>query len=157
MSIRDKAFAWARQGKLDLAMAGWTAAILAGDTDPALLHNLRQAEKRLEQRAKVSFLADGEDEPIGRTLLNLQTTLNDHSDLAQAISDLQDDWLRSPERNLYAWTLEQIRLTSGPQEKVLVLAAIGEYLERGIEASPDRGPAPGTLLASGNSVQALRK
>ncbi|MCL4525194.1 MAG: hypothetical protein M1492_01620 [Gammaproteobacteria bacterium] len=158
MTYREIAWNLAQGGQLELAMAAWTMENLrqiaqGKPPDPVVEENLRQAGAWLAQSPKDGF--SSQDDELLRTLVDLQREIGNHDNLQHAIDTLLNEWRTSPNPNLYDWTLNTIRSTKGPEDRVLVLAAIGQYLERCVEqtrcveSSPAGGdPEIGTTIRS---------
>ena len=153
MTYREIAWNLAQSGQLELAMAAWTMENLrqiaqGKPPDPVVEENLRQAGAWLAQSPKDGF--SSQDGQLLRTLVDLQKEIGNHDHLQHAIDTLLNEWRTSPNPNLYDWTLNNLRVTKGPADRVLVLAAIGQYLERCVEQIRCAGcnPEIGTTMRS---------
>jgi hypothetical protein len=135
-NFREVAWQLAQEGQLDLAMTAWTRYALEQERqgkalDPAITENLQQASKLLAG-TKDGFTAN-QDESLLDYLITLQKEIKNYNNLQPAIETLLNEWRTSPNRNLYDWTLQTIRTTKGPEDRVLVLAAIGGFLEKSVD------------------------
>jgi len=145
-SYRETAWELYQQGHLDEAVTAWTLEnldqIAKGNApDPVVLENLRLAGKG---RIKDGFTRDS-DEALLHHLIGLQERIGNRDDLRSAIDTLLTEWRASPEPHLYPWAIDQMRATRGPQDRVLVLAAIGQFLEQAVEQARN-APEIGTTL-----------
>lgn len=135
-NYREIAWNLAQSGQLELAMTAWTRYALEQERqgkalDPVITENLRQASSAFVG-PKDGFTVN-QDESLLDYLITLQKEIGNHDNLQNAIHVLLNEWRTSPNPNLYDWTLNTIRSTKGPEDRVLVLAAIGQYLERCVE------------------------
>ena len=117
-------------------MTAWTRYALEcernGESpDPVITKNLQQAGASFIG-TKDGFTAT-QDEALLDYLMDLQKDVGNHDNLQHAINTLLNEWRTSPNRNLYDWTLQTIRATKGPEDRVLVLAAIGRFLEESVD------------------------
>ena len=142
MSYREAAWNLAQSGQLELAMAAWTMENLrqiaqGKPPDPVVEENLRQAGAWLAQSpCGAQSPKDGfssQDDALLRYLVDLQREIGNHDNLQHAIDTLLNEWRTSPNPNLYDWTLNHLRVTQGPADRVLVLAALGQFLEQAVE------------------------
>jgi len=145
-SYRETAWALYQNGRLDEAVTAWTLEnldqIAKGNApDPVVLENLHLAGKGL---VKDGFTRDN-DESLLHHLIGLQKRIGNRDDLRNAIDTLLTEWRASPETHLYPWAIDQMRATRGPQDRVLVLAAIGQFLEQAVEQAR-HAPEIGTTL-----------
>ncbi|MGK9450285.1 hypothetical protein ACSSZE_03330 [Acidithiobacillus caldus] len=136
MDYREAAWQLAQEGNLDLAMTAWTRYALEQERnnvplDPAIEKNLQHTSSLLTG-SKDGFTVN-QDESLLHYLIRLQQKTENHQNLLPAIETLLNEWRTSPNRNLYDWTLQTIRNTKGPKDRVLVLAAIGRFLEECVD------------------------
>lgn len=135
-TFREVAYELAQAGQWELAMTAWTRENLRQinrglPTEPVIDENLRQAGLWLSQKPKDGFSSF--DEQILEYLLQLQKEIGNHSNLQPSIDILLNEWRTSPNQNLYDWTLQTIRTTKGPEDRVLILAALGKFLEEQVD------------------------
>lgn len=135
-TFREVAYELAQAGQWELAMTAWTRENLRQinrglRTEPVIDENLRQAGLWLSQKPKDGFSSF--DEQILEYLLQLQKEIGNHSNLQPSIDILLNEWRTSPNQNLYDWTLQTIRTTKGPEDRVLILAALGKFLEEQVD------------------------
>lgn len=117
-------------------MTAWTRYALERERkgeapDPVITENMQHASAALPA-PKDGFTAT-QDETLLDYLMDLQKEIGNHDNLQHAIHTLLNEWRTSPNRNLYDWTLQTIRATKGPEDRVLVLAAIGRFLEESVD------------------------
>ncbi|MBU2743581.1 hypothetical protein HF670_03945 [Acidithiobacillus thiooxidans] len=133
MDYRKAAWELAQNGQIDEAITAWTLAQRNGDTSAVLRENLELAQAWLSGTPKDGFLRKDGDTRLLDHLLHLQKEIGNQDDLDIAIQAALNEWRISPNSNLYDWTLNQIRSGVGSPAKILVLSAIGEYLEQSVE------------------------
>lgn len=132
MNYEQLGFDLAQNGHIELAMTAWTMSQYQKPQNPVVQDNLNKAEAWMSQYPKEGFLSGDGDKFLLDHLLRLQKQIGNTDNLQTAINGLAEDWQATPERNLYAWTLGQIREGQGSAARILVLSAIGEYLEQGV-------------------------
>ncbi|MDD2748726.1 MAG: hypothetical protein PHX24_01445 [Acidithiobacillus sp.] len=145
MDYRKAAWEFSQKGQIDEAMTAWTMAQRTGDHSAVIKENLGMMELWLSDRPKDGFLQGDNDQYLLHHLMNLQKQIKNTDDLNIPIQATLNEWRTSPSRNLYEWTLNQIKSGIGSPAKVLVLSAIGEYLEQSVEKA---GIEIGTTIRS---------